>query len=382
MLFKVDLKSAFRQLPVDPGDIHLLSYVWKGHIYMDKVMAMGCRSAAMCCQRLTDAISYVFCNMGYACVNYLDDFGGVDTYINAGRAYNGLRLLLSRLGIVVSENKCSAPNQSMVFLGVLCDTNALTLSITPQRLDDIKQELNSWLGKTYTCLRDIQSLLGKLNFVGKCIPSSRIFIARLLNFIRGLKSGVTVLLDYQFKKDISWWVRYIQEFNGTASMILEEWGRPDEVLQVDSCLYGCGGLCGSEFFHSAFPPEIVAMHLDINCLEMLCIKVSLEIWGHVLVGKRLLIKCDNMVSVESLNFLKTKNIFLQDCVRAILYIASCNNFQIRAIHIPGLQNRLPDWLSRWDLDPKYKHKFLEAVNIDSMVEKHVLPSWFHVVDHW
>ena len=119
MLFKVDLKSAFCQLPVDPGDIHLLSYVWKGHIYMDKVMAMGCRSAAMCCQRLTDAISYVFYNMGYACVNYLDDFGGVDTYINAGRAYNGLRLLLSRLGIVVSENKCSAPNQSMVFLGVL-----------------------------------------------------------------------------------------------------------------------------------------------------------------------------------------------------------------------------------------------------------------------
>jgi len=54
LLFKRDLKRAYRQFPVDPGDYHLLGYRWKDHLYFDTVLPMGLRMAAMACQRSTD----------------------------------------------------------------------------------------------------------------------------------------------------------------------------------------------------------------------------------------------------------------------------------------------------------------------------------------
>ena len=37
-LFKRDLRRAYRQFPVDPGDLHLLAYQWKGAIMIDRVL--------------------------------------------------------------------------------------------------------------------------------------------------------------------------------------------------------------------------------------------------------------------------------------------------------------------------------------------------------
>ena len=45
MMFKVDLSTYFRQLPLDPGDYSVIGYVIDGNIYFDKVLPMGMRSA-------------------------------------------------------------------------------------------------------------------------------------------------------------------------------------------------------------------------------------------------------------------------------------------------------------------------------------------------
>jgi hypothetical protein len=211
LLFKVDLKSAW--------EIHLLSYVWNSHIYIDLVMAMGCCSAALCCQRFTNSLAYIYGNMGFHAVNYLDDFGCAEVPEKAHQAYDALKSMLSGLGVQVSQNKCCSPSTYMVFWGVQFDTVSLTLSITNDRLSALKSELMMWKSRTNTTLKQVQSLSGKLNFIGKCIPSSRIFVARLLNFIRIMSPKGKYPLDAEFQKDIDWWTRYLDTFNGTASMI-------------------------------------------------------------------------------------------------------------------------------------------------------------------
>ena len=74
MLYKRDMRKAFRQIKVDPRDIHLLSFRWNEQIYSDTVLTMGLRSSAYICQRITNAISYMCRTDGYNMVNYLDDF--------------------------------------------------------------------------------------------------------------------------------------------------------------------------------------------------------------------------------------------------------------------------------------------------------------------
>ncbi len=46
VLYKRDLRRAYRQIHVDPGDIHLLGFKWRDKLYVDCTLPMGLRSAA------------------------------------------------------------------------------------------------------------------------------------------------------------------------------------------------------------------------------------------------------------------------------------------------------------------------------------------------
>ena len=71
----------------------------------------------------------------------------------------------------------------MTFIGVLFNSQDLTLSVTPERVKEILELVNIWLLKSTATLKELQSLIGKLSFIASCVHSSRIFIARLLNSI-------------------------------------------------------------------------------------------------------------------------------------------------------------------------------------------------------
>ena len=86
-LFKRDLKRAYRQFFVDPGDIHLLGYKWKGHLYFDRVLTMGLRSAAYICMRATSAINFMCKKNEIEILNYLDDLAGCETVDKSSFAF-------------------------------------------------------------------------------------------------------------------------------------------------------------------------------------------------------------------------------------------------------------------------------------------------------
>lgn len=88
-LCKKDLKRADRQIPVDPKDYTFLGYRWRDNYYFDLVLPFELRSATMTCQHTTTAIAYM-CNseLNYACINYVDDFGGMEKdYKTASTAF-------------------------------------------------------------------------------------------------------------------------------------------------------------------------------------------------------------------------------------------------------------------------------------------------------
>ena len=42
------------------------------------------------------------------------------------------------------------------------------------------------------------------------------------------------------------------------------------------------------------------------------------------------------------------------CLRELWLVVSKNEFELRAVHLPGEDNRIADWLSRWHLGQKYQ----------------------------
>ena len=59
------------------------------------------------------------------------------------------------------------------------------------------------------------------------------------------------------------------------------------------------------------------------------------------------IHVDNEAVASVLNIGSCRDTKLQDVLREIALLAAKHQFVIKAKHISGISNRVPDWLSRW-----------------------------------
>ncbi|CAC5397559.1 unnamed protein product [Mytilus coruscus] len=122
LCFQRDLKRTYRHIPICPGDWHLVGFSWDNHIFFDRVLSMGLRSAAYICQRVTNAVSFILdAHYDLQIVSYIYDLGGCDVQEKAFDAYAILGEVLDNCGLEESVEKATPPSTSMVFLGILFD---------------------------------------------------------------------------------------------------------------------------------------------------------------------------------------------------------------------------------------------------------------------
>lgn len=383
-LFKKDLRKAYRQISICPSNYNLVSFIWGKHIFCDTVLSMGLKSAAHICQRVTNAISFMMFQIGISILNYLDDLAGAETQDKAFFAYHSLGVLLQKCGIEETLDKSVQPSQIMVFLGVLFNTITMTIEVTPERLVEIKQLVQMWLGKTSATLKQIQSLLGKLNFVAACVRPSRIFVSRLLCWLRsihGSKLQYHIIPEF-VKKDLIWWHRFLPMYNGISMMKVEQWSAPDSVFSSDACLEGCGGFWMGSFFHVLFPSKFKDKAFHITALEVIAIIICLKLWGKHFKGKRIVVFCDNMAACQVINTGKSRCTILQECLREICFIAALYDFEIRLQHLDSCSNRLADHLSRWHQSAIHEQCFLELTKGFVLNEYIVDESLFQFINSW
>ena len=113
MLYKRDLRKAYRQFPIDPHDYHLFGYTWNSQFYFDTVLTMGLRSAAMACQRSTSEVTLILNQRGLTIFDYLDDFIGASPPTLATSHFHELGELLHHLGLEESAAKSCPPSPLM-----------------------------------------------------------------------------------------------------------------------------------------------------------------------------------------------------------------------------------------------------------------------------
>ena len=132
-------------------------------------------------------------------------------------------------------------------------------------MDEIISLVSEWQGKVKSTKVELQSLIGKLQYVSKCVLQSRVFLNRLLETLRLMKGKKIVRLSKSFQKDLKWWSMFVEEYNGVSFIPSSVWTEPDATFATDSCLVGCGGINSGEYFHSAFPKDIEDQNLPIHC---------------------------------------------------------------------------------------------------------------------
>lgn len=105
-----------------------------------------------------------------------------------------------------------------MFCGLEIDTVAETVSISLDKLGQLRLQHNYFLYRKKVTLSEIQSLTCRLNFCIRAIPAGRAFVRRLYDATAGLsKPYHKRRVSLETKQDIQIWHMFIESFNGINS---------------------------------------------------------------------------------------------------------------------------------------------------------------------
>ena len=190
------------------------------------------------------------------------------------------------------------------------------------------------------------------------VRPGRTFMSRLLNELRSCDSRrSTIPVSYELKLDLQWWPHFLDKYNGVSVIGTEFLESSEQLFFTDASLTGCGAICQGEYFHELFPLIITQQQLSITQLELLTLVVAIKLWQLKLKGRCIMIHCDNQVCFEMINSMRSRNIFLQACLRELWLTLPVNNIMLKAAHIPGRETTLADYLSRWHTVAMYQSRF-------------------------
>ena len=215
---KVDIESAFRIIQVSPLDRPLLGFQWKGTFFMDAVLSLGVSSACAIFESFSTALEWIAkSKLGATAIDHvIDDF----LFIAHSRAKCGQDLqafvnLCLELGVPLAPGKTVAPTRVITFLGITLDTVLKEARLPDDRLDKAKILLEEFQRKHKLTLRDLQSLIGILNFACTIIVPGRAFLRRIIDMtVRVQKNHHHIRLTRQAKLDLKVWQEFLLQFNG------------------------------------------------------------------------------------------------------------------------------------------------------------------------
>ena len=362
---KLDIKSAFRNIPVHPSDWELLGMKWNGLYFFDTVLPFGLRSAPYLFDQFSCMIEWIIKNkLGIPnVIHILDDFFFVTRPSRSDclTALCKILCLFSELNIPVAPGKTFAPTTSLEFMGILLDSTRMEARLPLDKLIRAKQALQQWLHRKSATLKELQSLIGTLQFACRVVAPGRVFLQRIISLTKGItNSRWHIKLNGEFRKDISMWLNFLSHWNGVSLFLGGDvLSSPDLQLFTDaSGSYGMVAISMGNGFRlpgslntSLTPPS---MGISIDWQELFAIYIASDLWGPSWSGKHICMWCDNLPVVSIINSKRSKSPRIMDLVQAITILTLEHNFSFTARHIPGLDNSIADSLSRFQMD-RFRH---------------------------
>ena len=363
---KLDLSDAYRHVLVRPQDWGLLGASWPIYVdgelttgyFVNMFLPFGARSSPAQFLRFASALNFVSHDRGANPVwNYMDDFFTCDS--DTASCTQNLDIMISTcedLGFSFNPAKLVRPTTCLTLLGIEIDSVKQETRIDSQRLADTLSLLEAWRGRSHCTRRQLQSLLGTLNFICNVCRPGRTFMRRLLDLLtRASSPSRHIRLTRQSKLDIMWWASFLPTWNGKSIFYDELWSSNSSChLFTDACNTSFGAFFDGAWFCDLFANHNIPLNLSIAFKELYAITAALAAWAPSLRGKRLMFHCDNETVVHVICKGSSTCPNMMGLLRYIFFVCASNCLEISATHIPGYRNNIADALSRLQVD-RFRH---------------------------
>lgn len=353
-LAKADLKSAFRQIPVTPAEYPLLGFSWQGHFWYDRCLPMGAASSCAIFSRVSSALVWISLRFmpGVTICKVLDDFLFIsNNKTSTAAALNTFQKICSTTGFPIAHEKSMGPAKVIPFLGITLDTVKKEARLPPEKLEKCAAAIRHILGKHSVRLRELQSILGLLNFACSVVVPGRAFLRRLHDLTIGIKESYHYIrLKKEAKEDLRLWLTFLDNYNGKSFFLTPTIQSSDSLrfFTDASAAIGYGAVFKTSWFQGRWPEPWKAF--PITVLEFFPIVVACMVWGDKLANKRVEFMTDNEALVSIINKQTSKNGQVMYLLRKLVLCCLEKNISFSCVWLPGKRNIIADALSRFQME--------------------------------
>ena len=233
ILAKLDMQSAYRNVPVYPDDRPLVGMKWDEKVFVDVALLFGFQSALKTFNAVTDGLEWVLVHEGVrGVIHYLDNF------LFVGRPQTPECAMALHLAEVVCQ--CLGVPQALentegTFPGIWLDVEAMELHLPAEKLTRLAALVSQWQGRKKSQKRELLSLIGQLQHVCRVVKPGRSFLNPMIDLsitTRELHHGIR--LNCGFRSDLEWWAMFLAPWNGVCMLLSIGWAPPDIRLTSDA----------------------------------------------------------------------------------------------------------------------------------------------------
>ena len=153
--------------------------------------------------------------------HFLDDFlimeppshdNGGDPSQAGMTSLKSMLLTFKQLQVPISPSKTQGPLTRLEFLGIVLDSEKMEACLPQDKVHHLQEELDKWQRRKSATLKELQSLIGTLNFVCRVVPPGRPFLQRTINLTTGAKKPHHhIRLTKEFFADLEMWKLFVRD---------------------------------------------------------------------------------------------------------------------------------------------------------------------------
>lgn len=210
---------------------------------------MGASSSCQLFEKLSVALQWIMQTKykGGGMSHILDDFFfiGPRDALDCRNDLTHFLYICKKIGVPIKMSKTQPPSTKIIIYGIEIDSEIMQARLPIDKVEKTRLALEKMFHKKSTTLKDLQSLIGLLNFSCSVVVPGRAFLRRLIDLTCGLSEpNSKIQLSDESKADINTWLTFIKSFNGKSFFLPPKWLSSDHVtLHTDAS--GCHGFAAT-----------------------------------------------------------------------------------------------------------------------------------------
>ena len=373
----IDLTDAYYCVNVDKDFRKYLCFFWNGKLYRFTCLPQGLTISPRIYTKIMKVAISSLRENNIIISAYIDDLIIMSySHKQCAEDFNISVNLLERLGFVINwEKSDSTPRQNIQHLGLVIDSNSMTVKVNNEKINNIIDICKNLLEETNTLILTVTSVIGTMvsylpgaehgHLHYRCLEHCKNEALKTNQF----NYNKRMILNPNAIDDLNWWINNI---NSQSTNLNTD--HPSHFIKTDSSLSGWGAVMDDTVTNGFWTQEEKQLH--INVLELKAIEFGLKALCSEISNEHIRIKCDNTTAVAYINSKGgSKSMQNNYIAKNIWQWAIDRDNAISAEHLPGILNIEADYESRkqhsnkeWMLDNDVYETIIKHFNVTPTID--------------